>query len=66
MGRGSVTQQSTWFLVETNYDHWNQPPFFDDRRRPAIHCLDQMGRENASPEGLYNVLSTKPVFNEVE
>jgi|688.fasta_scaffold517005_1 hypothetical protein len=65
MGRGSVSQVSTWFLVETNYDHWNQPPFFDDRRTPAIQCLDKMGRETASLSGIFNVLSTKPVFNKV-
>lgn len=65
MGRGSVSQKSTWFLVETNYDHWSQPPFFDDRRTPAIKCLDQMGRDKASPTALFNILSTKPVFNEV-
>ncbi|EFX76266.1 hypothetical protein DAPPUDRAFT_306210 [Daphnia pulex] len=65
MGRGSVSQVSTWFLVETNYDHWNQPPFFDDRRTPAIQCLDKMGRETASLSGIFNVLSTKPVFNKL-
>ena len=65
MGRGSVSQVSTWYLVETNYDHWNQPPFFDDRRTPAIQCLDKMGRETASLSGIFNVLSTKPVFNKV-
>lgn len=65
MGRGSVSQVSTWYLVETNYDHWNKPPFFDDRRTPAVHCLDKMGREAASLSGLFNVLATKPIFNKL-
>lgn len=65
LGRGSVSQLSTWFLVQTNYDHWNKPPFFDDRRTPAIHCLDKMGRSNASRAGLYNIFSTIPVLNKV-
>ena len=65
MGHGSVSQTSTWFLVETNYDHWNKPPFYDDRRTPAIYCLEKMGREAASPAGIYNVLSTVPVLNKV-
>lgn len=65
LGRGSISQLSTWFLVQTNYDHWNKPPFFDDRRDPAIHCLDKMGRNNASRAGLYDVFSTIPVLNQV-
>ena len=65
MGENSISQNSTWFLVETNYDHWKPPPFFDDRRSAAIKCLDTMGKDNASFSGLYNVLSTKPVLNEV-
>ena len=32
----------TWFLVETNYDNWQDPPFFDDRRTPATKCMNKM------------------------
>lgn len=52
-----------WFLVQTNYDHWKTPPFFDDRRTPATKCLNEAGQKNASLGLIYNVLSTKPVLN---
>ncbi|XP_063873355.1 LOW QUALITY PROTEIN: acid ceramidase-like [Scylla paramamosain] len=56
-------QNGSWFLVQTNYDHWKTPPFFDDRRSPANHCLTAAGVQRASPALLYNVLSTRPVLN---
>ena len=33
----------TWFLVQTNYDSYEQdPPFFDNRLKPAKKCLTEM------------------------
>lgn len=52
-----------WFEVETNYDHWVQPPWFDDRVTPANEGMNKMGQANLSIMGMYGVLSTKPVFN---
>ncbi|KAB7508024.1 Acid ceramidase [Armadillidium nasatum] len=57
--------QGSWFLVETNYDHWKEPPFYDDRRTPAIKCLNEGGQNNTGWELIYNVLSTKPVLNKL-
>ncbi|XP_069167810.1 acid ceramidase isoform X2 [Procambarus clarkii] len=57
------TGSGSWFLVQTNYDHWKNPPFFDDRRTPAIQCMTENGQINASLSLIYNVLSTKPVLN---
>ena len=53
----------TWYLVETNYDHWGPPPPSDDRRHPAINQMNQMGQSNLSLSGLFSVLSTPPVLN---
>ncbi|XP_068210078.1 acid ceramidase-like [Palaemon carinicauda] len=53
----------SWYLVQTNYDHWKQAPFFDDRRTPANQCMVDGGAKNASVGLIYNVLSTKPVLN---
>ena len=39
------------------------PPASDDRRDPAIKAMDAMTRASLSGVGLYNVLSTRPVFN---
>jgi len=52
-----------WFEVETNYDHWEQPPWFDDRVKPANTAMNTMGRTDLTLEGMFNVLSVKPVLN---
>jgi len=54
---------SRWFLVETNYDHWEQPPWFDDRVTPANNAMNAIGQKGLTLGGMFNVLSTKPVFN---
>ena len=56
-----------WYLLQTNYDHWKDPPFYDDRRTPARICLNR-ARNSATRDYdqytlLYNVLSTIPVLN---
>lgn len=61
----TLGESGDWFLVQTNYDQWKSPPFFDDRRTPATHCLSEGGAAQASPALLYNVLSTSPVLNKV-
>lgn len=52
-----------WYLLETNYDPWTDPPFFDDRRTPGNKCMKQWGQSNAGVKSLFNVLSTKPNLN---
>jgi acid ceramidase len=59
------TGNSSWFLVETNYDHWLPPPFFDDRRTPAIDCLHSMTQQNVAFAGIFNVLSSTAVLNKL-
>jgi len=54
-----------WFVLQTNYDHWQAPPFFDDRRNPGIHCMQQMTQKNTGFQGLFNVLSSQPVLNKL-
>lgn len=52
-----------WFLVETNYDHWVDPPKQDDRRDPAIKMMQSVGRQNLNSDSLLKVLSVSPVLN---
>ena len=33
---------STWYILETNYDHWKSPPTYDDRRAQANYCMKNM------------------------
>jgi len=58
-----LSPPSRWFEVETNYDHWQQPPWFDDRRDPANNAMNNMGRNQLTLDGMFGVISTKPVFN---
>nr|XP_002128649.1 N-acylethanolamine-hydrolyzing acid amidase-like isoform X1 [Ciona intestinalis]XP_026690758.1 N-acylethanolamine-hydrolyzing acid amidase-like isoform X1 [Ciona intestinalis]XP_026690759.1 N-acylethanolamine-hydrolyzing acid amidase-like isoform X1 [Ciona intestinalis] len=52
-----------WYIVETNYDPWLRPPATDDRRDAAINAMNKVGKNNFSPQQLYNVLSVNLVFN---
>ncbi|XP_072108730.1 acid ceramidase [Mobula birostris] len=54
-----------WYVLETNYDHWKEPLFLDDRRTPAIKCMNQTTQAKISLETIYDVLSTKPVLNKL-
>jgi acid ceramidase len=55
----------TWFILETNYDHWKAPLVIDNRRGPANKCMEKMGQKALSLPGLFNVLSTRPVLNKL-
>jgi len=52
-----------WFEVETNYDHWKQPPWFDDRRTPAIANMKTLGSANLNPKNLFGIMGMKPTLN---
>jgi len=55
---------SRWYEVQTNYDHWKKPPWFDNRVDPANHAMDTLGRNALSLDSLFKeVLSVKPVLN---
>ncbi|XP_077000460.1 acid ceramidase [Tamandua tetradactyla] len=58
-------RQGKWYVVQTNYDHWKNPFFLDDRRTPAKMCLNRTTQEHISFATLYDVLSTKPVLNKL-
>jgi len=55
----------SWYLLETNYDRWEKPLFFDDRRTPGMKCMNETTQKGIGFKGLYNVLSTKPVLNKL-
>ncbi|KAM3832120.1 acid ceramidase isoform 3-T3 [Vipera latastei] len=38
-------KNGNWFVIETNYDPWKAPLIIDDRRHPAMNCLNQTGQE---------------------
>jgi len=58
--------ETSWYRLETNYDHWNPVPKADDRRHPGMKNMDTMGQTGigASGNGLYiNVMTKWPTFN---
>ena len=59
----NVENGTTWFVLETNYDHWKAPPTDDDRRTPGIRAMNKVGRSNIGAVGMFDVLSTPPVLN---
>ena len=36
---------NTWYLAETNYDHWKKPLFIDDRITPCNTCMAKLGQD---------------------
>ena len=52
-----------WFLVETNYDHWELPPIYDNRRDSAIKGMNATGQAALNKDSLFKILSTPPVLN---
>jgi N-acylethanolamine-hydrolysing acid amidase len=68
-GRGADLYPLTsdrWYLVETNYDHWEPPDEKDDRRDPAKRAIGRVGRGvAASPEGMLTVLSDRRCNNSI-
>lgn len=64
IGSNRTRDFESWYLVQTNYDHWVTPPFFDDRRGPSVACLNKWGRGQPR-RTLFNVLSTRPVLNKL-
>ncbi|XP_064607655.1 acid ceramidase-like [Liolophura sinensis] len=56
---------SMWYILETNYDHWQKPLFLDDRRTPAHKCMNTLTQKKVSVAGIFDVLSSKPVLNKL-
>ncbi|XP_072019536.1 N-acylethanolamine-hydrolyzing acid amidase-like [Amphiura filiformis] len=52
-----------WYLLETNYDHWEPPPKDDDRRDPGNKAMLAVGQDDINDKTLMKVLSVKPVLN---
>ncbi|EDQ85515.1 uncharacterized protein MONBRDRAFT_11809 [Monosiga brevicollis MX1] len=59
---GSVTP-TRWYLVETNYDHWDSVPADDDRRHPAENMLNAFSMTNMTLSALDGIMNTFPVLH---
>jgi len=52
-----------WFVLQTNYDHWEAPPAWDDRRTPGNANMLQLGQAAVGKNSLYGILHQWPTFN---
>ncbi|XP_022094813.1 N-acylethanolamine-hydrolyzing acid amidase-like [Acanthaster planci] len=52
-----------WFVLETNYDHWEPPPKSDDRRDPGNKAMNAIGQDAIDLDGMLKVLSIRLVCN---
>ncbi|CAD6187729.1 unnamed protein product [Caenorhabditis auriculariae] len=54
-------EKKRWFLVETNFDHWNED--HDERRLKAIEELKNVGPVYLNGQSMMKVISSHPVNN---
>jgi len=53
-----------FYVLETNYDHWERVPKIDDRQSASEDCMDHYVTANGvSKEAIYNVLHAMPNRN---
>ena len=57
---------TTWFLVETNYDHWKPQPANDDRADAAIASMTAIGQADMDIPAFLSVFDAYPVLQEVK
>eukprot|EP01084_Bolivina_argentea_P159127 277160_1 len=55
--------QAPFYVLETNYDHWEAAPWFDDRRGPGEACMNEIGSKGMDWYTIYNVLNGIPNRN---
>jgi len=58
-------KNGTWYVAETNYDHWEEAPWYDDRIYYANQEMEKIGERGVTLEKMFGVLSFKPVLNQM-
>lgn len=53
-----------FYVLQTNYDHWEEPPKIDDRETAAYDCMDNyIGMNGVSKDSIYDLLAAMPNRN---
>jgi len=55
--------QPDWFRLQTNYDHWEGVPSYDDRRTPGIANMKQDCNTTVDQTCIWKVITTWPTQN---
>lgn len=58
-----LNQTKSFYLLETNYDHWLPVPKADDRRTPAHQHMDTLSETKVGMPGMLSVMTAWPTFN---
>ena len=58
------TRNSSWYLLQTNYDNWKAPFFLDDRRTPGNMCMRKMTQKVRVVAQLCKTSFNKSFFTE--
>lgn len=59
-----AAQADKFYVLETNYDHWEDPPKIDDRRSSAYDCMDNViTKDGVSKDSIYSMLAALPNRN---
>jgi len=60
----AAPQGEKFYVLQTNYDHWEEPPKIDDRVTAAYDCMDNyIKAEGVSKESIYSLLAAMPNRN---
>ena len=46
---------NTWYLLETNYDHWIEPPVYDDRRAWGLYYMNEVKQSGFDKNPLHTL-----------
>ena len=53
-----------FYVLQTNYDHWEDPPKIDDRQTAAFDCMDNyITVSGVSKDSIYSLLAAMPNRN---
>jgi acid ceramidase len=60
----TAPQSEKFYVLQTNYDHWEKPPLIDDRETAAYDCMDNtIGHDGVTADSIYNMLAAMPNRN---
>jgi len=58
-----INVQPDWFRLQTNYDHWEAPPSYDDRRTPGVAHAKEFLKNGVDDKTMWKVMTAWPTKN---
>jgi len=58
-----INVQPEWFRMQTNYDHWEAAPTWDDRRTPGVAHAKAFLKDGVDEKSVLKVMTTWPTKN---